>query len=163
MLGHDADPSLIAQRTLNGPGADEWLANVVDRKHLPFEMTASYMQWSSFSATPIDHAPNGAPGSILDAPGSSQRAQVFACGRFGHIIAPTPPEPQPRPHPPQGFLGPIRWMKRPAMRPVGEARLKQQLTMNIAEQIKPSTLAATARMGRAFRFIGCFGSSGACA
>lgn len=53
MLGHDADPGVIAQQTLNGPWADEWLANVVDDKPLPFEMTASYKQWGNFGATPL--------------------------------------------------------------------------------------------------------------
>ena len=53
MLGHDADPGVIAQQTLNGPWADEWLANVVDDKPLPFEMTASYKQWGDFGATPL--------------------------------------------------------------------------------------------------------------
>jgi hypothetical protein len=53
ILGHDADPGVIAQQTLNGPWADEWLANVVDDKPLPFEMTASYKQWGHFGATPL--------------------------------------------------------------------------------------------------------------
>lgn len=53
MLGHDALPGMIAQQTLNGPWADEWLANVVDDKPLPFEMTASYKQWGAFSQTPL--------------------------------------------------------------------------------------------------------------
>jgi hypothetical protein len=53
MLGHDADPGMIAQQTLNGPWADEWVANVVDDKPLPFEMTASYKQWGNFGATPL--------------------------------------------------------------------------------------------------------------
>jgi hypothetical protein len=53
MLGHDADPGVIAQQTLNGPWAEEWLANVVDDKPLPFEMIASYKQWGHFSATPL--------------------------------------------------------------------------------------------------------------
>jgi len=53
MLGHDADPGVIAQQTLNGPWAEEWLANVVDNKPLPFEMTASYKQWGAFSQTPL--------------------------------------------------------------------------------------------------------------
>ena len=53
MLGHDADPGVIAQQTLNGPWAEEWMANVVDDKLLPFEMTASYKQWGAFSATPL--------------------------------------------------------------------------------------------------------------
>ncbi|HOW64564.1 MAG TPA: hypothetical protein P5186_18905 [Candidatus Paceibacterota bacterium] len=53
MLGHDADPGVIAQQTLQGPWADEWLANVVDDKPLPFGMTASYKQWGQFGATPL--------------------------------------------------------------------------------------------------------------
>ena len=53
MLGHDADPGVIAQQTLNGPWADEGLANVVDDKPLPFAMTASYRQWGHFGATPL--------------------------------------------------------------------------------------------------------------
>jgi len=53
MLGHDALPGMIAQQTLNGPWADPWVANVVDDKPLPFEMTASYKQWGGFSQTPL--------------------------------------------------------------------------------------------------------------
>jgi hypothetical protein len=53
MLGHDADPGIIAQQTLNGPWADEWMRHVVDDKPLPFEMTASYKQWGAYSATPL--------------------------------------------------------------------------------------------------------------
>lgn len=53
MLGHDADPGVIAQQTLNGPWADAWLAHVVDDKPLPFELTASYKQWGNFAATPL--------------------------------------------------------------------------------------------------------------
>jgi len=53
MLGHDADPGVIAQQTLNGPWADEWVSHVIDDKPLPFEMTASYKQWGAFSATPL--------------------------------------------------------------------------------------------------------------
>ncbi len=53
MLGHDADPGVIAQQALNGPWADAWMANVVDAKPLPFEMTASYKQWGAFSQTPL--------------------------------------------------------------------------------------------------------------
>ena len=53
MLGHDADPGVIAQQTLNGPWAEEWCVNVVDDKPLPFEMTANYKQWGNFNATPL--------------------------------------------------------------------------------------------------------------
>ncbi|MCX5674891.1 MAG: hypothetical protein NTX87_07770, partial [Planctomycetota bacterium] len=53
MLGHDADPGIIAQQTLNGPWADDWVSHVVDEKSLPFEMTASYKQWGGYSATPL--------------------------------------------------------------------------------------------------------------
>jgi hypothetical protein len=53
MLGHDADPGVIAQQTLNGPWADDWVSHLVDDKPLPFEMTASYKQWGGFSATPL--------------------------------------------------------------------------------------------------------------
>jgi len=53
MLGHDADPGIIAQQMLNGPWADEWVSHVVDEKPLPFEMTASYKQWGGYSATPL--------------------------------------------------------------------------------------------------------------
>jgi hypothetical protein len=53
MLAHDADPGTIAQQTLNGPWADDWVSHVVDDKPLPFEMTASYKQWGAFSATPL--------------------------------------------------------------------------------------------------------------
>ena len=53
IIGHDADPGVIAQQTLNGPWGDEWMANVVDDKPLPFEMTASYKQWGNFGETPL--------------------------------------------------------------------------------------------------------------
>lgn len=53
VFGHDAPPSTIATQTLNGPWADEWMANTVDEKPLPFEMTVSYKRWGGFSATPL--------------------------------------------------------------------------------------------------------------
>ncbi len=53
LLGHDADPGMIAQQTPNGPWADAWVANGVDGKSLPFELTASYKQWGHFATTPL--------------------------------------------------------------------------------------------------------------
>lgn len=53
MLGHDADPGVIAQQTLSGPWADEWVADIVDDKPLPFETVATYKQWGAFDSTPL--------------------------------------------------------------------------------------------------------------
>jgi hypothetical protein len=52
-LGHDAEPGMIAEQTLNGPWAPEWIANAVDDKPLPFESTSTYKQWGAYSATPL--------------------------------------------------------------------------------------------------------------
>ncbi|MBW3622267.1 MAG: hypothetical protein KY468_02530 [Armatimonadetes bacterium] len=52
-LGQDALPGMIAQQTLNGSWAPEWVANMVDEKPLPYQMTNSYKQWGGFSATPL--------------------------------------------------------------------------------------------------------------
>jgi len=52
-LGHDAEPGMIAQQTLNGPWAPEWAADMVDGKPLPYEMTVSYKQWGAYSETPL--------------------------------------------------------------------------------------------------------------
>ncbi|MEJ7807754.1 MAG: hypothetical protein WKG03_17775, partial [Telluria sp.] len=52
-LGHDALPGMIAQQTVNGPWAPEWVANMVDEKPLPYQMTNSYKEWGGYAATPL--------------------------------------------------------------------------------------------------------------
>lgn len=52
-LGHDAEPGMIAQQTLNGPWLPEWAVDIVDGKPLPYEMTVSYKQWGNYAATPL--------------------------------------------------------------------------------------------------------------
>nr|CAA9265798.1 hypothetical protein AVDCRST_MAG63-2671 [uncultured Armatimonadetes bacterium] len=52
-LGRDALPGMIAQQTLNGPWAPEWVANMVDEKPLPYQMTNSYKEWGGYAATPL--------------------------------------------------------------------------------------------------------------
>lgn len=52
-LGYDALPGMIAQQALNGPWAPEWVANMVDEKPLPYQMTNSYKAWGGYSATPL--------------------------------------------------------------------------------------------------------------
>ena len=53
VIGHDFTPGLAAQLALNGPWAPEWMADLVDDKPLPYEMTVNYKQWGGFSATPL--------------------------------------------------------------------------------------------------------------
>lgn len=52
-LGHDALPGMIAQQTVNGSWAPAWVANMVDEKPLPYQMTNSYKAWGGYSATPL--------------------------------------------------------------------------------------------------------------
>ena len=52
-LGHDAQPGMIGQQTFNGPWAPDFVANMVDDKPLPYEMTVNYKQWGHYNATPL--------------------------------------------------------------------------------------------------------------
>ena len=53
-FGGDAQPGMIAQQTLNGPWAPDWVANTVDEKPLPFEITMNYKMWGGFAQTPLN-------------------------------------------------------------------------------------------------------------
>ena len=53
VIGHDTPPERIARQTLEGPWAPEWMANLVDEKPLPFQMTTAYKQWGHFADTPL--------------------------------------------------------------------------------------------------------------
>ena len=53
VIGHDAPPERIARQTLEGPWAPEWMANLVDEKPLPFQMTTAYKMWGHFADTPL--------------------------------------------------------------------------------------------------------------
>lgn len=53
VIGHDCSPQLIAQQTLNAPWQAEFVANMVDEKPLPFEMTSAYKMWGCFLGTPL--------------------------------------------------------------------------------------------------------------
>lgn len=52
-LGHEVPPERIVQQSHTGPWAPEWVANLVDAKPLPFEMTAAYKQWGAHAENPI--------------------------------------------------------------------------------------------------------------
>jgi len=53
LIGHDAPPGIIAEQTLTGPWAPDWMSNVVEDKPLPYEMTVDYTQWGNFAGTPL--------------------------------------------------------------------------------------------------------------
>lgn len=52
IIGHDLSPRRVAMQTVQSPWAPEWMANIVDRKALPYEMTMTFKQWGSFRTTP---------------------------------------------------------------------------------------------------------------
>ncbi|MCG3147219.1 MAG: hypothetical protein PCFJNLEI_00657 [Verrucomicrobiae bacterium] len=52
-IGTQLPPGLVAQQTLNGPWAPEWLAGMVDDKPLPYEMTVNYKMWGKYAQTPL--------------------------------------------------------------------------------------------------------------
>ena len=52
-IGHDAPPERIARQTIEGPWAPEWMANLVDEKPLPFQMTTAYKMWGHYADTPL--------------------------------------------------------------------------------------------------------------
>ena len=53
LFGHEAPPGTIAEQTLQGPWAEPWMANLVESKPLPYELTVGYKQWGGFGATPL--------------------------------------------------------------------------------------------------------------
>jgi len=52
-IGHDTPPGRIAQQTATGPWAPEWIANMVDEKPLPYEMTNTFKMWGGHAANPL--------------------------------------------------------------------------------------------------------------
>ena len=52
-IGHDLRPGQVADQMLNGPWAPVWVANVVDRKPLPYQMTNTYKEWGHHRARPL--------------------------------------------------------------------------------------------------------------
>ena len=53
VIGQDTPPGRVAQQTVTGPWAPEWVANMVDEKPLPYEMTNAYKQWGGHAANPL--------------------------------------------------------------------------------------------------------------
>ena len=53
VLGSDSPPGRVALQTISGPWAPEFVANMVDEKPLPYEMTVSYKMWGNFAGTPL--------------------------------------------------------------------------------------------------------------
>jgi hypothetical protein len=53
VVGHDFPPGQVAKGTLNGTWAPTWMADLVDNKPLPYEMTVNYKVWGGYNATPL--------------------------------------------------------------------------------------------------------------
>ncbi len=53
VIGNDVKPGQIALQTLNKPWASDWVANMVDNKPLPYEITMDYKAWGNFNNTPL--------------------------------------------------------------------------------------------------------------
>ncbi len=53
VVGHDFAPGLVATLTLDGPWAPTWYGPAFAEKPVPYQMTASYKVWGSFSQTPL--------------------------------------------------------------------------------------------------------------
>lgn len=53
VVGQDASPGSIAQQTLHGPWAPEWVANMLDEKPLPYEITMADKKGGRYAATPL--------------------------------------------------------------------------------------------------------------
>ncbi len=53
VLGSDSPPGRVALQTISGPWAPEFVANMVDEKPLPYEMTVSYKMWGHYGSTPL--------------------------------------------------------------------------------------------------------------
>jgi len=53
VISHEGPPGRIAHMALNGPWAPEWVANMVDEKPIPYEMTTGYKMWGNYAAHPL--------------------------------------------------------------------------------------------------------------
>lgn len=53
VIGSDSPPGRVALQTLSGPWAPDFVANMVDEKPLPYEMTVSYKMWGHYGGTPL--------------------------------------------------------------------------------------------------------------
>ncbi|MHB9131447.1 MAG: hypothetical protein ACYDBB_10200 [Armatimonadota bacterium] len=53
VFGHNVPPGRVAQQTMTGPWAPEWVAYTVDEKPIPFTMTAAYKQWGHYAKNPL--------------------------------------------------------------------------------------------------------------
>ena len=53
VIGHDTPPGRIAQQTVIGPWAPEWVSYMVDEKPIPYEMTNTYKMWGGHAANPL--------------------------------------------------------------------------------------------------------------
>ncbi len=53
VFGHNVPPARVAQQTMTGPWAPEWVSHIVDDKPLPFQMTAAYKQWGAYAKNPL--------------------------------------------------------------------------------------------------------------
>ncbi|MGB2819724.1 MAG: hypothetical protein WBF17_01990 [Phycisphaerae bacterium] len=52
IIGHDLSPRRVAMQAVTSAWAPQWMANVVDRKKLPFEMIATFRQWGAYRKVP---------------------------------------------------------------------------------------------------------------
>ncbi|NQT89358.1 hypothetical protein HQ560_21495, partial [bacterium] len=53
VIGKEVGPAHVGRQTLQGPWAPAWLANVVDEKPLPWEMTCAYKMWGGHRDHPF--------------------------------------------------------------------------------------------------------------
>lgn len=52
-FGQDLPPGQVGLQTLRGPWAPLWMANLVDDKPLPFQMTATFKMWGAHREKPL--------------------------------------------------------------------------------------------------------------
>ena len=52
VIGRDLRPRRVAVQTTQSPWAPDWLAQIVDRKPIPFHMTTTFRQWGAFRTEP---------------------------------------------------------------------------------------------------------------
>lgn len=53
ILGHDFDPGMVVQQTLNGSWAPDWMSDIVDNKQLPQYSIFNYKKWGTYASTPL--------------------------------------------------------------------------------------------------------------
>jgi hypothetical protein len=53
VIGHDFPPGLVGTLTLDGPWAPAWYGPAFAARPIPYQMTATYKVWGSFSQTPL--------------------------------------------------------------------------------------------------------------